>query len=738
MRCISESFVRAFSLTLLSVAILAPFASSAQQSQTSATTALTQTCATDALQADLLDSSSEYARSWAAFETAMKARSDAPASSRSVLDGIVSIPTVVHIMHEGTAEGVGGNVPNAQVLAAIDALNADFSGQTGGTNVEVQFCLASRAPSGEPTNGIVRFDMSVQFPSYSQTGLITPPGGGVPTEMDMKSLSNWEGEDYLNIWVVPQMNSGGNPLGYAYMPPITGLLDGVVLRADVFGADQRTLTHEVGHYLGLYHTFNGTSSCSTVEPDCSMYGDRVCDTPPTTTGWSCTAGCPEGLAENFMDYTSDACMSAFTEGQRTRMRAAIAEHRATLLDSDGCWAPSTDDVGAVAIASLGESTCNPDVSAEVEIFNYGTDILTSTTIEFQLDASPLGTVEWSGTLAPGASTAVALPTLAAGYGAHNLQVWVSLPNGNSDGYTDNNQITHAFTVDAGEQLAFTLHTDASPMETNWTLTNDSTGTAFLSGGNYDNGTDANQTLSYGGCAVGGCYTLTITDLFSDGLGLWPNGWYTLTLGDGTILAEGSGDFGAQVEHHICFDGSLFEGCEDENENGICDDAEAVDEGDPLSGCTDQSACNYAAAADVDNGNCVFAEAGLDCDGNPSNATFDPAAGPSEQGEVDGVGEIGTAADLSNRIKLNWTLAPNPTNSGRLVALGLPISGPYTLRVLDTTGRLIAKSRLEATDFSDGARLEWTGWSLPAGCYLIGLTPERAAEEVLPFKRLTVQ
>lgn len=703
-----------------------------------------ETCGADALHEAMMENGGEYARSWVHFEAAMRSQH----ANRTLLEGIVTIPIVVHIMHDGTPEGVGGNVSFDQVLSAINALNQDFSGAPGGADIEVQFCLAARTPEGTPTNGVVRFDVAAAYSGYAETGLITSSGGDAPNEWDLKTLSHWPGTDYLNIWVVPQMNSGGNPLGFAYLPPMTGMLDGVVLRADVFGVGEafdlnfsanlnRTLTHEVGHYLGLYHTFNATASCASSEADCSSAGDRVCDTPPTTTGWGCSAGCPIGMAENFMDYTSDACMSAFTMGQRDRMRGALTEHRSSLLTSLGCVPLSNDDVGAMAIASPGASTCQPNVDAEVEIFNFGTEVLTSTTIDFQLNSGEISSVEWTGSLAPGTGTLAALPTLAAGYGVHQLSVWTSLPNGNQDGYSANNNAAHSFTVAPGDELTFTLHTDASPMETAWSLTEDSTGDIFLSASGYQNATDANQTLSYTGCAVEGCYTLELTDLFSDGLGLWPNGWYRLTQSDGTILAEGSGNFGASAVHSICIEGTEFTGCEDLNGNDICDDAEPVEgendgeSSDAVNGCSDSSACNYSASVTEDDGSCVFALAGQDCYGNPAAGLYGIGQPNGNEGEANGINDLEFASS-------NWVLAPNPTISGQLTAMGLPEIGTYTLHVMDATGRIIVENSVEAILSSSGAQVTWTNWSLPAGCYLIGLFPAARPGTHLPFQRLTIR
>nr|WP_276610751.1 zinc metalloprotease [Kineococcus siccus] len=142
-------------------------------------------------------------------------------------------------------------------------------------------------------------------------------------------------ESTLNVYLA---GLGGGLLGYAYFPQQGGnskpWRDGVVvLNESVPGgsagpyAEGDTLTHEVGHWLGLYHTFQNR---------CSTAGDRVADTPAEALPAS---GCPQGSdtcakdpgldpVENFMDYSYDDCMHAFTTGQSRRMDAVWQRYRA--------------------------------------------------------------------------------------------------------------------------------------------------------------------------------------------------------------------------------------------------------------------------------------------------------------------------------------------------------------------------------------------------------------------------
>jgi hypothetical protein len=213
--------------------------------------------------------------------------------------------------------------------------------------------MAQRTPQGAATNGIVR---------VSTTGTTLPN--------NPNSISpEWDRTKYLNVYIG---NLSGGLLGYANLPPgSTGNDHVVILYSSVGGPNApgtinpyhlgRTVTHEVGHWLNLQHTFNG--GCQGLNANtCLSGGDYVCDTPPISTA---TNGCPTNnpntctetspfpspytmdmpnMYENYMDYSYDNCMNIYTTGQGTRMNAAITQYRSSLLSSNGCTPVGIDEV----------------------------------------------------------------------------------------------------------------------------------------------------------------------------------------------------------------------------------------------------------------------------------------------------------------------------------------------------------------------------------------------------------
>ncbi len=284
---------------------------------------------------------------------------------------IIKIPVVVHIMHlPSEAYGIQSNITDEQIRSQIEVLNEDFGKVFGtrgynldpvGANTEIEFCLATRDPNGNPTNGITR----VPYAGSSNFQL--------SQDRTMKDLSRWPVTRYLNIWVVKSIQSG--ILGYAYLPevmasdPERAFIDGVVMGAFYFGSRDkqllgqnfylsntfaygRTATHEIGHYLNLKHTW-GEGGCE--------IDDDVDDTPLCSGQYF---GCPPSparpfqcgfnrMVENYMDYSDDACFNIFTLGQKNRMRAALQFYpfRASLVSlanvaSTGC----SDSGGAISFA----------------------------------------------------------------------------------------------------------------------------------------------------------------------------------------------------------------------------------------------------------------------------------------------------------------------------------------------------------------------------------------------------
>lgn len=254
-------------------------------------------------------------------------------------DLMITIPVVVHVIWKLSAQ----NIPDAQIISQIDVLNEDFrrlNADTTNTPVmfqgvaadtEIEFCLASTDPDGNPTDGITRTETTVT--SFTQNNAMKYDVLG--------GHDAWPADQYLNIWVC---NLGGGLLGYAQFPGGSAATDGVVIGYKYFGYNSpggypynlgRTTTHEVGHWLNLYHIWGDDGGACTGS-------DLVADTPNQGNNyWGCPSfpqsSCgSEDMFQNYMDYSDDNCMNIFTEGQRVRMQAAINFYRTELFESDGC------------------------------------------------------------------------------------------------------------------------------------------------------------------------------------------------------------------------------------------------------------------------------------------------------------------------------------------------------------------------------------------------------------------
>ncbi len=248
--------------------------------------------------------------------------------------GVITIPVVVHVLYRTSTE----NISDAQIQSQMDVLNQDFRRTNPDANnlwsqaadIEIEFCLATVDPNGNPTNGITRTQTS-QSAFGTNDAIKSASSGGKDA---------WPTGSYLNMWVG---TIGGGILGYAQFPGGSASTDGVVMDPKYFGTvgsatapfdGGRTTTHEVGHWLNLRHIW-GDGNCNA--------DDFVSDTP---TSDAANYGCATGhvscnstdMVQNYMDYSDDSCMNLFTQGQKTRMRALFAPggFRASLLSSNAC------------------------------------------------------------------------------------------------------------------------------------------------------------------------------------------------------------------------------------------------------------------------------------------------------------------------------------------------------------------------------------------------------------------
>jgi len=279
---------------------------------------------------------------------------------------LLRIPIVVHVIHNNPTESIGGidngNISDEQIFSQIKVLNEDYRRQFGtlgynnspiGSDMNIEFFLANIDPNGKLCSGINRiYSSKASFDVFKDN-------------FNLSKISYWDSNKYLNIWVTSLQD---DYLGYAEFPTgefdgleldeIDEKIDGVMIDHHAFGkktgtakdglyTDGRTLTHEIGHWLGgLIHTW-GDEYC----------GDDFCnDTPPTESANS-TTECLEkyssckgqktlNMIENFMDYTVDNCMNIFTQDQKSRTRAIleVSKRRKRLLTYAEFNLPQTEEL----------------------------------------------------------------------------------------------------------------------------------------------------------------------------------------------------------------------------------------------------------------------------------------------------------------------------------------------------------------------------------------------------------
>jgi len=317
---------------------------------------------------------------------------EAEQASNRGINVVYNIPVVIHIVHNGDCIGSDENITDAQAISQITVLNQDYrrlASTPGGANstgiavdVEINFVLAKRDPSGNPISGIDRVQTTTD--AYDRAGVES-----------LKTTTIWDPTKYLNMWTFKFTGDLDGVLGYAQFPTgstLTGIpagtttanTDGVVASYDAFGTVAvddgsfilnptynlgRTMTHEVGHWLGLRHIWGDDNTCPATNTDTNK--DYCSDTPAANapnyscnlTANSCTANPGNDQVQNYMDYTNDACMDTFTAKQKTRMQTVMANspRRNTLNASNGGTAPSAGiyfNQGADKCEVLEATNCN--------------------------------------------------------------------------------------------------------------------------------------------------------------------------------------------------------------------------------------------------------------------------------------------------------------------------------------------------------------------------------------------
>lgn len=450
-------------------------------------------CATEILEKKALQKNPQAREQ---FEAWMKKKLAERSANKSTArtSAVYKIPVVVHVLHNGEAVGAGLNISDAQIQSQLRVINEDYKRLNAdrintppeflpvASSIDLEFVLAKQDPDGLPTTGITR-------------RLASQPGGyTIDEDAEIKAHDYWPAEDYLNIWVInliddylglSQYPDGSGLQGLD--PPYDRLTDGLLIHYQAFGSLDdgafnlsskyylgRTVTHEIGHFLGLLHTFGNGSGCTST--------DYVSDTPiQAQSTLSCPSGavlqCPDQhriMYQNFLDYTDDKCMNMFTIGQVARMQAVLdnSPRRKSLLTSHGLVDPViySLDLEAKSVEAPFAVTCGQSITPRLVIRNRGTTTVTSAKIDFIVNGSTIETKDFVFNLANLQTTTLSFNTINLPEpSSNNVSFAIVQVNGTTDNEPGNNTTSITSNVSTRIDPPFFEPFNSAPA--NWQIIN---------------------------------------------------------------------------------------------------------------------------------------------------------------------------------------------------------------------------------------------------------------------------
>jgi hypothetical protein len=453
----------------------------------------------------------------------------------------VVIPVVVHIV-----------LPNPNIVTDddvdyfINRLNTDYSGfnddSANGSSFYsvrghslIRFALARRNSSGNATTGIERKVGTGAIGTSNPQAIKTAASG----------LAPWDITKYYNLWV--GVGSGGL-LGIApEIGPGTQsgtAIDGICCDYTVFANNPcfslsafnmaRTAVHEIGHNMGLFHTFDqgctGVDFSQLTSAGMALPANLLTasdDTPPISTS---TSGCPTqgtgngcspsvpAMFQDYMDYTDDACYSMFTNGQVARMHYVIEHFRPGYLTTQGHLPPvgtPQNEAAANSIVSPGGSemvgcnsvsytapTCGTGIfTPKLRVTNYGVQDLTSITVSLDINGTNVASQTFSTYLKGGKSAVFTLPNQTLVNGANVLKYYTSNPNGVADVINTNDTLTQTVNFSNLPPAPTTFpvfegfeNGNFNPTINGWTVVNGNTGTTTWARTSATSKTGTSSTL----------------------------------------------------------------------------------------------------------------------------------------------------------------------------------------------------------------------------------------------------
>ncbi len=387
----------------------------------------------------------------------------------------LKIPVVVHLIYgTNTKLKTKANLTDSIVKGLIGDWNLRFSKYSGrtytnpysGVETKIRFVLATRDPQGVVTNGILHHNDDFLAKSVTQEN-----------DSLMKKKYAWNTSQYYNFYVVDTFATGGLA-GYATFPAAHGTIaDGAVFQGSYvwkgFYYNTGLMAHETGHYLGLYHPFEGNSCTNN---NCLLDGDQVCDTPPKnvsgTTGTcnapgnSCKSDTVDtntrnpfrskklgGLGDQvdgnefYMDYTGGCWglnypptyiqSGAFSQGQLDRMRASLLTIRKSLLTSPALVPLNSKEISINNIVSPLKESCNQNTTIVFNVSNLGSSAISTFQYTITVNGVVGSTQTWTGNLLANQNINITSNVVNLTYGTNSVSIDVNLTG---DTYLINNSI----------------------------------------------------------------------------------------------------------------------------------------------------------------------------------------------------------------------------------------------------------------------------------------------------------